>query len=132
VPKTFAAEQNLFVPYNVVKDNLEFSHFYFWIPVNRHQISARRLRSFFIVFFLALVLLLKGCPDIMCGTIANFSTLARFTQPLPACCVGKVALYTTPVLGNIRTHLSLRELKQNNNEKNYAIYGTASNVIKVA
>ena len=54
----------------------------------------------------------------------NLPTLARFTQPRPACLAGKVALYTTAVLGNVRTHLSLRKLKPNNKEKNYAIYGT--------
>ena len=51
-------------------------------------------------------------------------TLARFTQPCPAYLAVKVALYTTAVLGNARTLLSLRKLKPNNKEKNNAIYGT--------
>ena len=34
------------------------------------------------------------------------------------------------VLGNVRTHLSLRKLKPNNKEKNYAIYGTALLILK--
>ena len=55
----------------------------------------------------------------------NLPTLSRFTQPRPAYLAGKVALYTTDKLGNVRTHLSLRKLKPNNKEKNYAIYGTA-------
>ena len=33
-------------------------------------------------------------------------------------------MYTTAVLGNVRTHLSLRKLKPSNKEKNYAIYDT--------
>ena len=33
-------------------------------------------------------------------------------------------MYTMTALGNVRTHLSLRKLKPNNKEKNYAIYGT--------
>ena len=37
-------------------------------------------------------------------------------------------MYTTAVLGNVRTHLSIRKLKPNNKEKNNAIY---SNVLKI-
>ena len=33
-------------------------------------------------------------------------------------------MYTMAVLGNVWTHLTLRKLKPNNKEKNYAIYGT--------
>ena len=33
-------------------------------------------------------------------------------------------MYITAVLGNVRTQLSLRKLKPNNKEMNYAIYGT--------
>ena len=40
-------------------------------------------------------------------------------------------MYTTDKLGNVRTHLSLRKLKPNNKEKNYAIYGTVLFVIDV-
>ena len=40
-------------------------------------------------------------------------------------------MYTTAVLGNVRTHLSLRKLKPNNKEKNYAIYGTEDNHMKM-
>ena len=58
----------------------------------------------------------------------NLPTLSRFTQPRPAYLAGKVALYTTDKLGNVRTHLSLRKLKPNNKEKNYAIYSTGVDV----
>ena len=56
----------------------------------------------------------------------NLPNLSRFTQPRPAYLAGNVALYTMDKLGNVRTHLSLRKLKPNNKEKNYAIYGTGS------
>ena len=35
------------------------------------------------------------------------------------------------MLGNVRTHLSLRKLKSNNKEKNYAIYGTGEHVLRM-
>ena len=38
-------------------------------------------------------------------------------------------MYITAVVGNVRTHLSLRKLKPNNKEKNYAIDGIESEII---
>ena len=52
-------------------------------------------------------------------------------KPPLASLAGKVALYTTAVLGNVRTHLSLRKVKPNNKKKNFAIYGTDTNELSV-
>ena len=61
-----------------------------------------------VVFFLvilALVLFLKGCPDILCGTIAICPLWLDSRNLYLPVLVGKVALYTTAVLGNVGTLL---------------------------
>ena len=85
----------------------------------------------FFLVFLALVLFLKGCSDTLCGTIAICPLWPDSRQPHPACLVGKIALYTMAMLGNVRTRLSLRKLKPDNKEQNYAIYvtGTGNNLV---
>jgi len=75
---------------------------------------------------LALFFIFEGVSWHPVRNNCNLPTLARFTQPRPTCLAGKIALYTTAVLGNVRTHLLLRKLKPNNKEKNYAIYGTVA------
>ena len=87
--------------------------------------SARRLRSFLPRYF-GFIFIYEGVSWHPVRNNCNLPILVRFTQPRPACLAGKVVLYTTAVLGNVRTHLSLKKLKSNNKVKNYAIYGTDS------